>query len=285
MKKRLFVLCVLLMSAIVFAGTAAAASDWTLNAGASYQTGSYKFSIIRPEGNEGEGVSYDFSAAAPPLRLSIGVINGPWMLKAYATAWGYGEGEVDPDWWMWDGYIGEEDTEYGLVSDFGADASYLFSVGAIQVGPSIGLRNATVISGLLSPSDGGMFGEGEGIQTLGPRLGAEAMVPVGNRILVNASLGISPFLVVISVGDEHGCDFDGTDHWHSHYRQRIPDLLKTLSFDAGVAASFRVIPAVEITGGCHYTNTQIDNDPEVGWTLLGITTSTTVFYVGAKASF
>ena len=119
------------------------------------------------------------------MRLSMGAAKGPWKLKAYATAWGVGEGEVDADCGVSDV---RRDEIYGLVSDFGADVSYLFNIGPIL--PVLSrLQKLPNHRWLSLRCRGWLHGLGYGIQTLGLRLGAEANASVGERISIGASLG------------------------------------------------------------------------------------------------
>ncbi|MGI6146479.1 MAG: hypothetical protein GX183_05150 [Firmicutes bacterium] len=244
--------------------------------------GNYKFSITDLYSDPEEEVIYDSSAAAPPMRLSMGAAKGPWKLKAYATAWGVGEGEVDADWW---GEPTSDETTYGLVSDFGADVSYLFNIGPILAGPSVGFRNSRITAGYRYAAEGGFTGLGYGIQTLGLRLGAEANASVGERISIGASLGVSPFLAATDHWESISYSPDYSDYVHDVWDELLIDLSKALSFDAGLAASFRVIPAVEITGGFQYMSTQVEPDPVTYPGYPAYSTSATVFYIGAKANF
>lgn len=275
--KKLFVLCIALVFAISWAGMAAAA-DWIFTADAAYQLGNYRYSMIY---GGGEAV-YDFSAAAPPVRLSAGIAKGPWQLGAFATTWIIGDGECNDEW----ASSSEGESDYGLVGDFGADIAYLFDVGPIRVGPSAGLRNTLISTGVWSTSGGVSAGSGYGIQTVGPRIGAEALASIGDRLSIGASLGFSPVFAMIEFIDASWVYGEGVPNQHNRIRHLVSDPAKTLGFDAEIAASYRVIPALEIAGGFHYMASKIEIAP--GGSIFGVdgySASSAVFHVGLRASF
>ena len=277
MKKRLLVLGLALLLAVVWTSLVSAA-ELTLGGGIVYQLGSYGFTFS----NGDEEAPYDCSASAPPLRYELSLAYGRWNLNGFLTKQILGHGTVDEDLVE----LEENLAYYGGVTAFGGDVAYLFDIGSFKLGPSIGYRSTQVISGVKSSDETGFGAEGIGFQTRGLRLGAYTEAALGDRFSFGASLGCSPRLGVAEISE--GRFSDTEDHMHGYYSQvhEIPAPSKAFSFDLAVTASVRVMPAIEIVGGYRYEHASIELDPESSsHNVSAYTMNASVLSVGARYRF
>lgn len=287
MKRRLLVLGFALLFVLAWAGLASAA-ELGLGGRIVYQVGNYALAILRANGTDGM-TRYESTASAPPLRFELGLTSGAWNLNGFLTAKSFGDGKLDH------GLLGgpdepdegdEEDyVDYGGVAAFGGDLSYLFNVGPFKLGPSIGYRNTQVTAGLKECDERGFAAQGEGLRTRGFRLGAEASAALSDRFSFAASIGCSPRLAIAEI-EEIASDADGVIHWRFYGAHDIPEPIKAYSFDLAITASARVIPAVEIVGGCRYEGIRVEIDPAASWReSSGYAVNASIFHFGAECRF
>ena len=277
MKKKLLVLGFALLLTAVWASLASA-SELTLGGGVAYQLGNYAFTISENDVEE----PYKCSASAAPLRYELGVGYGAWSLTGFLSTRDLGKGEVDdrlsqPD---------EDVVDYGGMTAFGADISYLFDLGSLKIGPSVGYRSTRVVAGVKRLDEAASVAQGRGLQTRGFRLGAEASAVLRDRFAFAASLGCSPRVAVVEV--EELTFHNNADHVSGDYDiyNAVPEPDKAFAFDLAVTASVRVIPAVEIVGGYRYGSTCIELDPEASFiNAYAYSVKESVFHVGARCRF
>jgi hypothetical protein len=285
MKKRLLVLGFALLLVLAWAGLANAA-ELRLGATIVYQVGNYALAVLSADDTD-EPTRYESTASAPPLRFELGLTSGAWSLSSFLTTKSFGDGKLDHGLLVKSAQGAEDDDyeDYGGVTAFGGDLAYLFDVGSVKLGPSIGYRSMQVTAGLKQYDEVGFAAQGEGLRTRGFRLGAEASAALSDRFSFAASLGCSPRLAVAEI-EEIAADADGGIRWRSCLAHDIPAPGKAYSFDLAITASARVVPAVEIVGGYRYEGIRVEIDPAASWrNNSGYAVNASVFHIGAECRF
>jgi len=285
MRKRLLVLGFALLLVLAWAGLANAA-ELRLGATIVYQVGNYALAVLSADDTD-EPTRYESTASAPPLRFELGLTSGAWSLSSFLTTKSFGDGKLDHGLLVKSAQGAEDDDyeDYGGVTAFGGDLAYLFDVGSVKLGPSIGYRSMQVTAGLKQYDEVGFAAQGEGLRTRGFRLGAEASTALSDRFSFAASLGCSPRLAVAEI-EEIAADADGGIRWRSCLAHDIPEPAKAYSFDLAITASARVVPAVEIVGGYRYEGIRVEIDPAASWrNNSGYAVNASVFHIGAECRF
>lgn len=251
MKKQLLLILFALLIMLMLVGQAGATE---LYGKVTYQSGDYDFTLA----NDPQIAPYEFNTAAPSLRYELGLKAGACNLTGFFTTQDIGKGSFD------DRIVAPnvDEADYGAMTAFGGDITYPLNIGPLKLTPSIGYRSIQVTAGIQSWDANGFTAQGVGFQTSGLRIAASTSASLlDNRFSLVTSLGYSPRLAVAEI-DEMIIDYNTTYNLLNYYLiHKIMKPNQADSYDLAIAASVKVIPAIEIVSGYRYEVTNIKLDP------------------------
>lgn len=143
----------------------------------AYQLGEYNFTQYVEF--DGELMSQELWASAPVLRFAMGLRAGRWKVSGFFAA-----PEVTKTTVEMEGESGEYLDTFGRVNSLGVDIAYLFDVGTLELGPSVGYRKTVFMIGVMDPdedADDYIAWEAMGTEISGVRGGARRVHIVVTR--------------------------------------------------------------------------------------------------------
>ncbi len=178
-------------------------------------------------------------------------------------------------------------TGWGRVTAMGLDGAYMFDLGCLKIGPSVGYRSTTAAAFEETALEGAHQSLGFGFTKRGIRVGAQASAPLCGKVTLTASVGYSP-LLSYSVFQENillAPDSDGSQHFALVSVPEHPIVARAI--DAGIGASMRLTPAIEVIGGYQYESSRLESSQaeSIPFGFAFVTAKSSVFHVGVKGSF